>query len=562
MPRVSQRVAGILDTEIACDWYEHKMWMVFEWLEKEYGLKVTVDLKGIPGTSLDPEGRLDHKVCFKADSISLREMLYWVTWLNGLGIRPENDTVYLGNRDLLKNRMPAPKTTKKDKARLEKAFAKPVTFDFLETPLSQTIQFLSRVTDTTILIDPKDIEREVGVKKGFCHTPVTLKVENMTFENALFWVCRLADKQYSIAGKIILIKRFNPVENRLSPEKYREFPFIGYSYRDFNFKETPLTDALEYFRKVCGLQYALDPKIQEATDKLPRIAFKGQHYPTDWALAKVLKQAGLKRIYTRGVDYIYREMDSDMSLREKLDQQIEYSTGQYGAYRHTPFWYAMERISGGTGVDIQIETAGLKKNVMPNSTRLYLSELDHDGDVCMDTYFGSKSTRVDDLLFWLAYMVDMNFRIEEGKVVVFRPRDNGHKEKVLAEARIVHAKRKNTEWLEDLHGHLVSGHWEQDEPFLHELKNQTGLEFVVDLNSAERDNELRPHLNPGIGIDNDLNFYAEPKRGWARTWKACELKRVPLDKALDALLEPTTLTWTWYRGVVFIFSKERVIKSE
>lgn len=75
-----------------------------------------------------------------------------------------------------------------------------VTFDFLETPLEQVVQFLQRVTGITIVLDPAALVDDMG-------TPVprnvTLRVDNMRFSSALNWILRLTDLRMSLRDEAI-----------------------------------------------------------------------------------------------------------------------------------------------------------------------------------------------------------------------------------------------------------------------------------------------------------------------------------------------------------------------
>ncbi|MFH1708976.1 MAG: hypothetical protein ABIF71_13810 [Planctomycetota bacterium] len=79
---------------------------------------------------------------------------------------------------------------------------KKVSFDFLETPLEQVVQFLSRVTGITIVLDPAALVDDMGtpVPKN-----VTLRVDNMRFSSALNWILRLTDLKMSLRDEAIFI---------------------------------------------------------------------------------------------------------------------------------------------------------------------------------------------------------------------------------------------------------------------------------------------------------------------------------------------------------------------
>ena len=82
-------------------------------------------------------------------------------------------------------------------SRLREAMQKPVSFDFVETPLNDVISFLSTLTGATIVLDRKALPGELP--------PITLKVGDMRLEKALNWVCKLAGLQYTYRDEAIFI---------------------------------------------------------------------------------------------------------------------------------------------------------------------------------------------------------------------------------------------------------------------------------------------------------------------------------------------------------------------
>lgn len=75
-----------------------------------------------------------------------------------------------------------------------------VTFEFVDTPLSEAIQFLQTLTETTIILDSKAFDGAVGTT-----TPITLKVTKMPLRTALRWILRLADLDYTLKNEAVFI---------------------------------------------------------------------------------------------------------------------------------------------------------------------------------------------------------------------------------------------------------------------------------------------------------------------------------------------------------------------
>ncbi len=81
--------------------------------------------------------------------------------------------------------------------RVREKLDRPVSFDFVETPLQDVISFLSTLTDVTIILDT-DAVRDTAPS-------VTLKVNKMRLERALNWVCKLVGLKYGLRDEAIYI---------------------------------------------------------------------------------------------------------------------------------------------------------------------------------------------------------------------------------------------------------------------------------------------------------------------------------------------------------------------
>jgi tetratricopeptide (TPR) repeat protein len=81
--------------------------------------------------------------------------------------------------------------------RLRETLTKPVSFDFVETPLQDVLSFLSSLVGTTIVLDPEAVKDKAP--------SVTLRVNNMRLETALNWVCKLMGLRYSLRDEAIYI---------------------------------------------------------------------------------------------------------------------------------------------------------------------------------------------------------------------------------------------------------------------------------------------------------------------------------------------------------------------
>jgi len=83
---------------------------------------------------------------------------------------------------------------------VRKMLDRKVTFEFVDTPLQEAIQFLQTLTKTTIILDPRAFEGGAGAT-----TPITLRVNDMPLHLALKWILRLADLDYTLKNEAVFI---------------------------------------------------------------------------------------------------------------------------------------------------------------------------------------------------------------------------------------------------------------------------------------------------------------------------------------------------------------------
>ena len=92
------------------------------------------------------------------------------------------------------------------KREIERKLDERVSFDFIDTPLEDVIHFLRQLTDLTIVLDPKAMEKlEV--------TEVTLKVTDMPMRDALRWIITLVSLHACLCDNAIFISSPGCVED-------------------------------------------------------------------------------------------------------------------------------------------------------------------------------------------------------------------------------------------------------------------------------------------------------------------------------------------------------------
>ena len=82
---------------------------------------------------------------------------------------------------------------------LRKRLQKKVSFEFIDTPLDEALQFLNSLTKANIILDPKVVTEGAG------KAPITLKVGDMDMETALKWILRLANLEFDLRNQAVYI---------------------------------------------------------------------------------------------------------------------------------------------------------------------------------------------------------------------------------------------------------------------------------------------------------------------------------------------------------------------
>jgi hypothetical protein len=79
----------------------------------------------------------------------------------------------------------------------------PVSFEFVDEPLNEALQSLSKSIKTPIVF-----AEDLGADAQSC--PMTLRVSDMEAELAINWLCRLAELEYEVdeeKEQILIVKK-------------------------------------------------------------------------------------------------------------------------------------------------------------------------------------------------------------------------------------------------------------------------------------------------------------------------------------------------------------------
>ncbi len=85
---------------------------------------------------------------------------------------------------------------------------KKVTFDFVDTPIGDAMNFLQALLNVNLVIDP-------GLEKG---APITLKVNEMPVGQAVQWIAKLVDAKMEVRDGAVVIQRAGEDEAEFAPK--------------------------------------------------------------------------------------------------------------------------------------------------------------------------------------------------------------------------------------------------------------------------------------------------------------------------------------------------------
>jgi len=83
--------------------------------------------------------------------------------------------------------------------KIKKALARKVTFEFVDTPLSDALNFIQQLCNVSIVLDPK------AVANGKDQGQVNLRVADMEAGVALQWILKLGELEYKIKDQVIFV---------------------------------------------------------------------------------------------------------------------------------------------------------------------------------------------------------------------------------------------------------------------------------------------------------------------------------------------------------------------
>ncbi len=138
--------------------------------------------------------------------------------------------------------------------KIRKAMSRKVSFEFVDTPLSDTLQFVRQLTNLPIVVDPK------VAADGKDKTPINLRVADMDLDKALQWTLKLAELEYKIQDQAVFI----------FPIAQKEAPPPPAATRQEREKEPPALDGVLRARFASGEAIEADATMLRHFPQLER----------------------------------------------------------------------------------------------------------------------------------------------------------------------------------------------------------------------------------------------------------------------------------------------------
>ncbi|MHC5054290.1 MAG: STN domain-containing protein [Planctomycetota bacterium] len=256
-------------------------------------------------------------VTLRVTSMPLASALRWVCRMADSGYVPAGDAVFvvslerLGDARAFEAALARGDFSLPDgvwEVDLRRKLGRQISFEFVDTPLSEALQFLQTITEATIVTDPVALRRKR-------RTPVTLKVTNMQRTHALRWVLRLLDLEYGLVDGAVFVstpERIASTRRAIHAKRFAEALRPGAEWRrairrkldrrtSLTFVGTRFAEAVQFVRTLTGLNVILDPRA-EATGR--PIMLRAKSVQLDHALGWITRLAGCDWVLVDGAVFI------------------------------------------------------------------------------------------------------------------------------------------------------------------------------------------------------------------------------------------------------------------
>ncbi len=113
------------------------------------------------------------------------------------------------------------------KQELRAKLDKPVSFDFIATPLEDVVAYLRQMQDVNIVLDKQAVQ-DLGPQD------ITLKLNDVKFKDALDWILRLLDLKYALENEAIYISTKEKIdESEKTVTRYYSVSDLTVEIKDF-----------------------------------------------------------------------------------------------------------------------------------------------------------------------------------------------------------------------------------------------------------------------------------------------------------------------------------------
>ncbi|MBM4042735.1 MAG: hypothetical protein FJ290_29965, partial [Planctomycetes bacterium] len=251
--------------------------------------------------------------------------------------------------------------------RLAATMRKKVTFDFVETPLADVVNFLSSLVDITIVLDPRAVKDDTPT--------VTLRVQEMRFEEALGRIGGLAKMIHVPHQSALLVtsaERAKTLKGESEEVRLFQWPDGADAAAQmprllrsvtFDFIETPHQDVFNFLQSLVDVPIFPDP--QALKEEVPNVTLRVSEMRLHCAMRWICQ--GLDRVFVwhdgaLWVTTLKRARDTwrfehDLAafqeppspeLAKKMEQAVRLD------FVEVPLAQALERVSREAGVPIEL----------------------------------------------------------------------------------------------------------------------------------------------------------------------------------------------------------------
>jgi prepilin-type processing-associated H-X9-DG protein len=205
-------------------------------------------------------------------------------------------------------------------AAVKKKLQEKITFDFTDTPFGDVIDFVRAVADVNIVLDPQAVTKEMMLK------PVTLKLEDVTVETALWHILRFLDLGLAVQDGVVFIsdqegleaikERKPKAEEPMSPEDAAVKRKLQEKIT-FDFTDAPFRDVMEFLRTEGDINIIIDSAVVTAKDMQFPITLWVKEISIESALEYILKQMGLKFVIKDGAVFVSDRLGVGVMVSEE-----------------------------------------------------------------------------------------------------------------------------------------------------------------------------------------------------------------------------------------------------